>query len=359
MTPERLHWADTAKALAVVLVVLYHVSLTAMVAMSDVGPDPHFWGVLSTWLLPVRMPLFFLISGVLAGPALRRPWRRVMRPRVLDNVWTFWIWSFGTAALYAWAYSPQSFAETTLRALTWMFTFGGSYWYLPLLTMFFVTAKCLRRLPIIVLGGSMVLYCLAPDLPRNMGSPMANDAMLLLIRYCQFLLWFATGVFLRPLVERWARATAPVMIIATVVYVPLASRYYNGQELGLPSWLTELGVRRAHLTPLLSVLGITVALGLSRMSSRLMIVRRLSRYLAERTLPIYLVHPLAVMLLVLAVPHLGPQSASTTAILVPALVAGLVLFSTLVYDRSRDVLPWLYRSPGSPPRKRTATPGSA
>lgn len=73
-----------------VLVVVYHVSLTGLNNMARGGDyATHFWGLLSTWLLPVRMPLFFLVSGVLATNALQRPWRRILRPRILDHVWTF------------------------------------------------------------------------------------------------------------------------------------------------------------------------------------------------------------------------------------------------------------------------------
>ena len=204
----------------------------------------------------------------------------------------------------------------------------------------------------------MLLYFFAPDLPRDVGHPVGNDAMLLVIRYCQFLIWFAIGAFLRPLVERWAKVPAPGMLVAGLLYVPIAALQYSGEELQLPSLLSGLGLARAHLTPVLSVLGITVALGLSRVSSRLEMVRRLGRYLAERTLPIYLVHPLVVTLLVLAVPPLEPLSAVTTAVLVPMLVAALVALSTSTYDRSRNVVPWLYKLPGSPGREKAAVGGS-
>lgn len=359
MPSDRLHWADTAKALAVVMVVVYHVSLTAVTNIATGGAySAHFWGLLSTWLLPVRIPLFFLVSGVLATDALQRTWRRIMRPRILDHVWPFWLWTVCISALYAWAYAPQAFGEFTTRALTWTLTFGGFYWYLPLLMLFFVTAKYLRRLPVLVIGGSMFLYFIAPDLPRDVGHPVGNDAMLSVIRYCQFLLWFAIGAFLRPLVERWAKVPAPVMIVAGFLYVPIAARYYNGGELDLPSLLSGLGIERVHLTPVLSVLGITVALGLSRVTSRLKMVRRLGRYLAERTLPIYLVHPVVVTVLVLVAPPLAPLSPVTTAVLVPMLVAALVALSTSIYDRSRNVAPWLYKLPGSPGQEKAAVSAS-
>ncbi len=300
------------------------------------------------------MPLFFLVSGVLATRALQRPWRRILRPRILDHLWTFWLWTVAIAALYAWAYAPQAFGVFTVRALSWTLTFGGFYWYLPLLMLFFVTAKCLRRLPVLVIGGSIVLYILAGDMPRDVGYPVGNDAMLLVIRYCQFFVWFSVGAFLRPLVERWAKVPALVMIIAAVLYVPIVARYYSGEELNLPPELLELGLRRANLTPLLTLLGITVALGLSRLASRLEAVRRLGRYLAERTLPIYLVHPLAVTLLVLVVPPLTPLTAGTTTLLVPFIVIVLVALSTFIYDRSHTIAPWAYKLPGSPASEKAA-----
>ncbi len=340
MTTQRLHWADTAKALAVVLVVVYHVSLTTLKNLAPgMAYDEQPWGILSTWLLPVRMPLFFLISGVLATGAVARPWPRVLRSRVLDHFWTFALWSVAISALYAWAYAPQAFGAFAFQALSWTFTFGGFYWYLPMLMLFFVTARLLRGVPVLLVGGAAVLYFLAPDLPRTVGHPIATDAMLSIIRYCQFLVWFAIGTFARPLVERWARMPALVALGAAVLYVPGAAITYGGGP---------------DLTPILSFLGITAALGCSRGLSRLSAPRRLGRYLAERTLPIYLVHPLVLTLLLIVLPDMAPLGAAATTVIVPAAVVVLVALSCLTYDRTRDGLPWLYATPGAPRTAKAA-----
>ncbi|TRY17794.1 acyltransferase [Tessaracoccus rhinocerotis] len=338
---ERLHWADTAKAVAVVLVVVYHVALTALKNFAPGAPySEQFWGVLSTWLLPVRMPLFFLVSGVLAVRALRRPWPRVLRPRLLDNLWTFGLWTTAIAVFYALAYAPQVFGEFMMRALSWTLTFGGFYWYLPLLMAFFVTAKLLRRAPWLVVGIGVVLYVIASDLPRSLDAgALSDDALLTLIRYCQFLVFFALGAFVRPLVVLAARTHLAVVAVLVVAYVPIARFTYSPD-----------GV---DLTPLLTVMGCTAVLGLSQFVSRWDRVRRLGRHLAERTLPIYLVHPFALTLVTLALPALPALRTRHTLFLVPLLVIALVALSIWLYDRTRHRLPWLYRTPGAP-RESTA-----
>lgn len=339
---ERLHWADTAKAVAVVLVVVYHVALTALKNFAPGAPyNEQPWGVLSTWLLPVRMPLFFLVSGVLAERALRRPWPRLLRPRVLDHWWTFVLWTAAIAVFYALAYAPQVFGEFTTRALSWTLTFGGFYWYLPLLMVFFVTARLLRRLPWLVVVIGVVLYVIAPDLPRSLGAgAMSDDALLTLIRYCQFLLWFALGAFVRPLVMLAARTHLALVAVLVIAYIPIARFTYSPD-----------GV---DLTPLLTIIGCTAALGLSNFVSQWERVRTLGRYLAERTLPIYLVHPFALTLVTLVLPTLPALRTRYTLLLVPLLVIALVALSTWLYDRTRHRLPWLYRSPGYRDRMRAA-----
>lgn len=331
---ERLHWADTAKAVAVVLVVVYHVALTALKNLAPGSPyEQHPWGVLSTWLLPVRMPLFFLVSGALAVRALQRPWPRVLRPRVLDHWWTFILWTAAISTFYALAYAPQAFGEFALRALSWTVTFGGFYWYLPLLMAFFVTAKLLRRAPWFVVGIGLVLYLIAPEVPRSLGAgAMSDDAMLTLIRYSQFLVWFAVGAFVRPLVLLAARTHIVVVAVLGVVYIPLARFTYSPEG--------------TDLSPLLSLIGCTAALGLSHFVSRWEPFRRLGRYLAERTLPIYLIHPFALTLITLALPALPALRTRYTIALVPLLVIALVALSTWLYDRSHHKVPWLYRAPG-------------
>lgn len=336
---ERLHWADLAKAAAVVLVVLYHVAGQGM-RMLTPGDNraEALYATFSVWLLPVRMPLFFMISGVLAVNALQRPWPQIWRPRVLTHLWTFGLWTVLFAVPYTMAYAPSTFDTTVRRAFSWVLSLGGAYWYLPLLAAFFLVAKLLRKVPAVLMvlaAGGYLVWAQVPMPPQEFAGGVAFDAVFTLRRFLNFFIWFVLGALLRPLVEKWSRLPWPTVLLALPLYGLGAMEIYGGPR---SRWMEVI-------TPALSVLGITVALVGCRALARWEPARRLGRYLAERTLPIYVFHPILLALLIWWSPGFGKQGSVVSIWLVPLLVIGLTWASCFLYDRLRDAMPWLFQMP--------------
>ena len=99
-TRPRIEWMDVIKATAVVVIVLSHaVDLTAPVAHG--GPAQTVWQILMTIVEPMRMPLFFMISGMLAVSALKRPWNKIRR-RTWGMAYLYVVWSVIFFAVVAW-----------------------------------------------------------------------------------------------------------------------------------------------------------------------------------------------------------------------------------------------------------------
>lgn len=172
------------------------------------------------------------------------------------------------------------------------------------------------------------------------------DALLTTRRFLNYFIWFAVGAFARPLVERWARVPLWVLPLALGAYVPVGLLRY-GEE---PSAHPQL------LATALSLIGITFFLGASQVAAGWGPTRRLATYLASRTLPIYLLHPMLLALLIWLTPGFGQQGSVVSAWLVPALVVLLTWASCAIYDRTRSVVPLAFRAPtmgGS--RARTET----
>lgn len=339
-----MHWVDVAKAVAVTLVVAYHVSLTGMTMLTP-GSNraEEVFAAASTWLLPVRMPLFFLVSGLLAVRALERPWRQVLRPRVADHLWVFALWTLLYAYPYASAYNPGNLEATTVRALSWTLSLNGAYWYLPLLVAFFVVAKLGRRIwPLLLLLG-VAGYAFWSKVPL-FGDGVVIDSLLTGRRFLNFFIFFALGAFTRPLMERWARVPAWTLPLLVAVYVPIALELYG----------PERSPYQQVLTAALSLIGITFFLGASRVVAHWLPARRLGAYLAARTLPIYTFHPLLLALVIWLTPGFGKQGSIVSIWLVPLLVVALTWVSCLLYDHTRSALPWLYRWPGPRDARRRA-----
>jgi uncharacterized membrane protein YcfT len=71
----RLEWMDVAKGACIVLVVLHHSA--EWYDETLLKHESAFWSYFSIGLRPLRMPLFFMISGMLAASAIHKPLRQL------------------------------------------------------------------------------------------------------------------------------------------------------------------------------------------------------------------------------------------------------------------------------------------
>ncbi|MGC5616672.1 acyltransferase family protein [Georgenia sp. Z1491] len=343
-TQERLHWVDAAKAAAIILVVAYHLGGAGMDRLLP-NPDGFgsvFWTRANDVLLPMRMPLFFLTAGLLAHRAVRRPWPVVARSRVLVLLWPYVLWSLAFASFAGFAYqpaAPEAYALDRLKAIPFA---GTAYWFLAVLVVFFVTAKLLRRWPAVVLGLTLVLAATAPYLEPVIEESVPSLATYAVVRVARYAFWYFLGCYAFSAVKRLSELPPwPVLLIGGSAFT------------GLTAVALLAGLDRPLAFPL-SVAGLAAAVGGSVLAVRSGRVRTVSRYIAGRTLPIYLVHPVLINLVVLAALLLGgplPPNDALATWLTPVLVAVSVAVSVVVYDAAmRTPLRVLFQ----PPERLTA-----
>ena len=150
--PQRIVWPDAAKAACIVLVVLFHTTTKHYGDLPWHVPDRllFLWSVVTVGLRPIRMPLFFLISGWFAARALRRPLREVFERRVATHYWVYLVWLLLTTAFFAVGPSDfPVFRADDLSGLLLALVLGWtSMWYLYALPVYFLLARCTVRLPL-------------------------------------------------------------------------------------------------------------------------------------------------------------------------------------------------------------------
>lgn len=346
---SRLGWADVAKTGAILLVVIYHVGGTGvgMLTPGNTGLVTTVWSTVNTVLLPTRMPLFFLVSGVLATAAITRPWTAVWRGRIANMLWPFILWTLLYSVLYGFLYARSTPVEGFAASAVTVFLGGNAYWFLAALVFFFCTARLLRRFPRTLLFISIAAWLCAPLLRTFLEQFLDPTLTTTVFRWCTFLVWFVVGCFARRLVERVAALPAIAVPLAMGLYGVVAVFVYSHEGPAFP-WV-----------PVLNILGIVSAVTLSAQLATFAPVRRVGGYLARRTLPIYLLHPvlLAAVILVAQYPSgtstVTPDSRLLNIALVPALVAALVLVSVKTYDLTLGSrFEWLFRFPGGARKRR-------
>lgn len=337
--PQRVRWADAAKGVCIVLVVGWHVVVKDYLRIDwHVGvPVPGLWGTLGEQLLPLRMPLFFTISGLFAANAVRRPWRAVARSRIAGFLYLYALWLLiHTAVLAATPEFPTDRATSALGLLAQLTVTPSNLWYLYALVLYFVLAKVTRRLPrlLVVVPAAVLSAVAAAGLlatPGNRGGLYQN------------LIFFLAGLYLRPHIQRWAAtATRRRLALTGGAYaLALAVMAAAGAQRWFGVWPAVSVVAVAF--------GVTAAAQLVRwpaLGDRLAALGRV-------TLPIYVIHmPLLALLHRLLAAPVSELDAGAQGLIVlgypivlTALVGGLSLavHRALLAARAR----WLFALPGT------------
>ncbi|MFG2075250.1 acyltransferase family protein [Nonomuraea maritima] len=347
----RTKWADTAKGACILLVVLWHVVMKDYLQIDWhlSIPVTGAWGTVTEQLLPLRMPLFFTISGMFAVGAVSRPWPVLARTKVAGFYGLYALWLLIHTALLAFAPGFDTARAADLTGLLEQLTITPSnLWYLYALALYFAVAKAVRRLPApVVLGAAFVLSAAASagllDQPGDRGGVYKN------------LVFFLAGMYLRPAVERLAAtATWRRLGVSGVLFaVALVAMRVTGADTWFGVWPAACVVA--------AVLGVTAASLVSRWDA---LGDRLAA-LGRTTLPVYVIHmPVLALLHRALVPPLSADMNGTVRLLLsvvePVLVTAAVTAVCLLLHRAllKAHAGWLFQLPWAADRGRRAR-GSA
>ncbi|GAA4587797.1 acyltransferase [Planotetraspora phitsanulokensis] len=344
---RRAQWADVAKGACIILVVLWHVIVKDYLQISwHVGlPVPSAWGTLGEQLLPLRMPLFFTISGVFAANAVNRPWRVLGRSRIAKFLYLYAVWLLiHTAILAAVPNFPTAHADSVLGLVEQLTITPSNLWYLYALALYFAFAKAVRRAPrpVILAAAAALSVITAAGVLATPGDRGG---------FYQNLVFFLGGLYFKPYVERWAAtATNRRLALTFVVYAAaLAIMAVAGAQHWVGVW------------PVVSIAAVAFGVTAAERVSRWRQVGDALAALGRRTLPIYVIHmPLLALLhrfLVGPMSRLGGDGQALAVAGYPILLTTVVIGLSLAIHRGLLAAraTWLFELPGS--RRRPAAPG--
>jgi len=276
ISSTRLRWADVAKGGCILLVVLHHVVAKHLGA---VVPDQAasiavVWSGISGALRPVRMPLFFVLSGFFASRAVQRPWSSVAR-RVTNPAYVYVVWLVVLGLVFSWEQDLVTNRTQDLEELALDLLFASTaLWFLYALAAYFLLVRLTRRVPASALVATSALLALgAAALPIE----EANRVSLLV-----HLVYFVFGARCPGLVS--ALAELRVRRLLPLGLLVLLAGSGGAALLGLPS-----PVRVALLSVVGVPVGIWLAAALVRSHRGEALVAGLA-WTGRRTLPIYVLH---------------------------------------------------------------------
>ncbi|WP_162648060.1 acyltransferase family protein [Rhodococcus pyridinivorans] len=306
----RIPWPDAAKGLCMILVVLGH---SAIWFDQQVAGNATFWLTVTDVLAPFRMPLFFLISGLMSVNALSRP-LDLSRKRTIGLLYLYALW---TGLFLARLFVPgASDGENPPDALEIVVSIllPTPFWYLWALPIYFTLTWVAFR----VLAGRARLWLLIPLVALSAVSPwigMVTDSVmrepldpLKLGPAASNVLWFYLGACL-PAV--WSS----MMKRARWSYLAGAAVLYTALIVPVLAW----GVRdetKVLLAPLALLISAN-AFALFGMDNRPM---RWMQWVGRSTLPVYILHLFAISVISAAVTKTGLADALTANPLIEFMV---------------------------------------
>jgi uncharacterized membrane protein YcfT len=311
----RVAWIDTARGLAILLVVLIH----SVDWIQETTIRIPFWDDVNEVLSTLRMPLFFVCAGILAAKWMSASWPDLLSRKVAFLVWVYLIWQpIGSlAAIVASRFTGDelslvrmigSLALTPVRP-------RFEFWFLWALAVFFVMARLFVRLPraphfaVAAVVSALWFSSLVPE--TNLGWDGVAKYYLFFLIGCHYrsdLMTFAENVGFRTtllLIGGW-------LALAVGTYVT-----------GLDEWTgVGLVVRLVALAA-----GIALALRLHRLS--------LLTYLGSRTLPIYVAHTTVIIVLTWVVSHAtGIAGTAVVAGVLPLIFVAVSVYACLILHSS-------------------------
>lgn len=218
----RHNWIDAGRGISILLVVILHTSHEIL----KISPaeNYHFWVHFSEILTPVRMPLFFVISGYLASSSMNKPLEDLF-PKTAGLLFIYLFWTSIYISRSAFPVLRGDNAAPELTGYLVALLTPTAFWYIWALPFFYLVAWSLNRafaqyarwimLPCAVLAlgyganFNAINQYLADPLPSSMLGSVTSNA-----------LWFFAGLHFR---EAWQRtianATAGKACVGALAYI--------------------------------------------------------------------------------------------------------------------------------------------
>lgn len=276
---RQINWVDSGKGFAIILVVLVHTCNWLL----DAGLGIPWWDSFNEVFTTLRMPLFFLLSGLFASKWLSEDWGVLGAKKLVFLYWIFMLWSVIGSFVSVLGLAIQD-SETTPAQFV-----GGlalslvrprfELWFIWALALFFILAKLTRKWPILVQlasAGALAFVWQSGFISVNIGWDGA----------AKHYLFFLIGVTYREVIFKALERTPIATRVGVIVLWA-----------GLAVWLVNT---TADEVPGLKFAGSLLGASAGICLSSLLAGFRGIRQLGKKSLPIYLAHTPIVVLVAFA-----------------------------------------------------------
>jgi uncharacterized membrane protein YcfT len=333
---QRLSWVDTAKGISIILVVM-------MYCVFNVGQDADGVGLFHyviAFATPLRMPEFFLISGLFLSEVIGRSWARYADRRVVHYFYFYALWAvihIGLKIGLTLGHPVEALQQIALAVVEPY----GVLWFIYLLAVFSATAKLAFTFKVphwMVLAIGAALQIPSFSVPQSY----------LVEQFCHYFVFFYAGYVFAPKIFRlvgWAMDHARLAVPGLVAWAALEAALVFSPGFGVYPDHVDLGLAGLPgLRLALAVIGSVALCVTGGLLSKLSSMDWL-RWLGEHSLVVYVTFVLPMTYFRAALVKLDLVANVTFAELAVMLVA--IGFSVLAYllTQRTGLGKWLYARP--------------
>lgn len=326
---SRVTWIDGARGLAIVLVVLFHAGMFTV----PTGLASPWWEAVNLVFALLRMPLFFVVAGMLAVGAVRRSWSALWRTRLSVLVWVFLVWTVLRFAYYQVIPEPIDLNQSSwVDFVLSVVRPSNGLWFLFALAVFLVAAKALdgridKRIPIAVAGVAATIMYAGPTFNN-----VAYDGVV------KYFVFFLIGLHFREAIIRFVHRRGPAATAALGLAFVAAVTVR-----GATGWIVDA------LTAIpVGLIAVALGLCLARTLARTGMAAPLE-HLGRRTLEVYVTHILVLSSMTsLLIPFADAPAVATLRPVMPVILTAIAIPLSLLIAAAASRLPvlrLLYASP--------------
>lgn len=284
---ERVAWVDIAKGLSILLVVLLH--STDMLVRKEIASD--VWVTFNSALQPIRMPLFFVASGLFAQGLLKMEWAKMLRSRTAHLFYLYFLWT----AIFVGAHNllPQETAHGGYAQfqsiIHGIYIPSSALWFIYGLAIFGVAAKAMKNVPLVGQFAIAIALNITAQYVTIVNFGWNNLA--------EYFVYFLVGMHFRSIVVKVAKHNSTAWIAVSIAAYAGAGALYgmvngHGGD-GLKILVSSTGL----------VAGVLIA---SRLAGTQ--VGNVFNYVGKNTIGIYLMFDIMIAIVVfglIKIPHLA------------------------------------------------------
>ncbi|CUI80514.1 acyltransferase family protein [Cognatishimia activa] len=280
----RIEWMDLAKGMSIFLVVLLHCELR----LRSEELSSSFFVSVSDLFNPVRMPLFFAVSGFLAASSINKSWRDLLSRKVWRFVYIYALWSIIFIVAFLFIRPINGEITAWEQVSVWLESFFRPefpIWFIWALAFYFPIAKLATLKPKIATAACIILGFVGASsyLKGELGFAYTQESLFL------YLPFFVIPALYGQLAIHWVSENPiKLAIIAAIIslFVYLMP--------SIPSYSIDHGISYslARIAGLCAGISISVFLCKTRFLSARFV------YMGKNSLQIYLIHPLLIAIIV-------------------------------------------------------------